>query len=174
MVIVNSDITTDPTINVRCSYPMGTVDTPNNIPINLSDKQLLNIYRLCLPSSNFVIRYNYAPSVDYGYYCYVSNIPILPSTSFFSTPVEASKFWARIKGFFTSAWKAIKNIVPKVAKVVSPILPPPYGTVVAGVGAGVSAVDNVINTITTASVKQTSVLAGSVKVEDTDVFEITP
>lgn len=57
---------------------------------------------------------------------------------------------------------------------VSPILPPPYGTVVAGIGAGVSAVDNVINTITTASVKQTELLAGAVNVEDTDVFEVTP
>lgn len=89
-------------------------------------------------------------------------------------PNQASKFWKRIKGFFTSAWKAIKNIVPKVTKVVSPILPPPYGTVVAGIGAGVSAVDNVINTITTASVKQTELLAGAVNVEDTDVFEVTP
>lgn len=89
-------------------------------------------------------------------------------------PNQASKFWARIKGFFTSAWKAIKNIVPKVTKVVSPLIPPPYGTVVAGIGAGVSAVDNVINAVATSGVKQSSTLAGSVTVDDTDAFTLVP
>lgn len=80
------------------------------------------------------------------------SVPIMPIMPL-EIPLTASKFWKRIKGFFTSAWKAIKNIVPKVAKVVSPILPPPYGTVVAGIGTGVSVVDNAINAIATSAVK---------------------
>lgn len=85
-------------------------------------------------------------------------------------PITASKFWKRIKGFFQSAWKAIKNIVPRVAKVVSPILPPPYGTVVAGVGAGVAAVDNVINAVAAAGVKEPAQLSGAIQVTDDDEF----
>lgn len=89
-------------------------------------------------------------------------------------PNQASKFWKRIRGFFQSAWKAIKNIVPKVTKVVSPILPPPYGTVVAGIGAGVSAVDNVINAVATSATKVSDTLEGAITVGDEDAFEVTP
>lgn len=61
-----------------------------------------------------------------------------------------------------------------MAKVVSPVLPPPYGTVVAGVGAGVTAVDNVINTIATSAVKSTDYMSGIVSIDEEDAFKITP
>lgn len=61
-----------------------------------------------------------------------------------------------------------------MAKVVSPIIPPPYGTVVAGIGAGVSAVDNVINAVATSATKVSETLEGAVTVGDEDAFEVTP
>lgn len=68
-------------------------------------------------------------------------------------PLTASKFWKRVKGFFQSAWKVIKKIVPKAIKIVSPALPPPYGTIATVIGGGVSAIDNAINAAATVAVK---------------------
>ena len=45
---------------------------------------------------------------------------------------------------------------------------------VAGIGAGVSAVDNVINAVATSAAKVSNSLSGSVTIDDNDVFEIIP
>lgn len=79
------------------------------------------------------------------------SVPIMPIMPL-ELPVTASKLWKRIKGFFRSAWRVIKGVVPRAAKVVSAIVPPPYGTVVAGIGAGVTAIDNVVNAVATGNV----------------------
>lgn len=62
------------------------------------------------------------------------------------------KVWARIKKFFSKAWRTIKNVVGIAAPIASKVIPPPYGTVVAGIGAGVNAIDNFINASATSSV----------------------
>lgn len=68
------------------------------------------------------------------------------------------KVWRRIKGFCKKAWKALPKVIgiaKKVANVVAPILPPPYGTVVSGVTAATSAVSNALNLVGNVSQKAT-------------------
>lgn len=61
----------------------------------------------------------------------------MPSTSFFSTPVEASKIWARIKGALSKAFKWVAGVARKVVPIASAVIPPPYGTVVTTVNSAI-------------------------------------
>lgn len=84
------------------------------------------------------------------------------------------KVWRRIKRFCKKAWKALPKVLgiaKKVATVVAPIIPPPYGTAVAGIASATGAVSNALNLIGNVSQK-TSGLA----MMDTegDKFIVTP
>lgn len=96
-----------------------------------------------------------------------------PKASNFFMRSYTGKVWARIKKFFTKAWKVVKNVVGVVVPVASKVLPPPYGTVAAGVGATVSAIDSTINAFATVSNNTTLAGAAPVTLEG-DYFEITP
>lgn len=60
------------------------------------------------------------------------------------------KVWRRIKGFCKKAWKALPKVLgiaKKVATVAAPLIPPPYGTAVAGIASATGAVSNALNLI---------------------------
>lgn len=84
------------------------------------------------------------------------------------------KVWRRIKGFCKKAWKALPKVLgiaKKVATVVAPVIPPPYGTAVTGIAAATGAVSNALNLIGNVSQKTTGLA-----LMDTadDKFIVTP
>lgn len=84
------------------------------------------------------------------------------------------KVWRRVKGFCKKAWKALPKVIgvaKKVASVVAPILPPPYGTVVSGVTAATSAVSNALNLVGNVSQKATGL---ALMDTSTDKFVVIP
>lgn len=84
------------------------------------------------------------------------------------------KVWRRIKGFCKKAWKALPKVLgvaKKVATVVAPVIPPPYGTAVAGIASATGAVSNALNLIGNVSQKSTGL---ALMDTSEDKFIVTP
>lgn len=84
------------------------------------------------------------------------------------------KVWRRIKRFCKKAWKALPKVLgiaKKVATVTAPIIPPPYGTAVAGIASATGAVSNALNLI--GNVSQTTTGLSMMDTEG-DKFIVTP
>lgn len=84
------------------------------------------------------------------------------------------KVWRRIKGFCKKAWKALPKVLgvaKKVATVAAPLIPPPYGTAVAGIASATGAVSNALNLIGNVSQKSTGL---ALMDTSEDKFVVTP
>lgn len=84
------------------------------------------------------------------------------------------KVWRRIKRFCKKAWKALPKVLgiaKKVATVTAPIIPPPYGTAVAGIASATGAVSNALNLIGNVSQKTTGL---AMMDTEGDKFIVTP
>lgn len=84
------------------------------------------------------------------------------------------KVWRRVKGFCKKVWKALPKVLgvaKKVATVTAPIIPPPYGTAVAGIASATGAVSNALNLIGNVSQKSTGL---AMMDTDGDKFIVTP
>lgn len=84
------------------------------------------------------------------------------------------KVWRRIKGFCKKAWKALPKVLgiaKKVATVAAPLIPPPYGTAVAGIASATGAVSNALNLIGNVSQKTTGL---ALMDTSEDKFIVTP
>ena len=85
------------------------------------------------------------------------------------------KLWRRIKGVAKKVWKALPKVLglaKKVTTAVAPVIPPPYGTVVAGISSGIGTAETALNLI--GSVKSNATTLEAAFDASEDKFEVTP
>lgn len=90
--------------------------------------------------------------------------------------IVTGKIWRRIKGFFQRVYRAVKKVLPivaKVATVAGAVIPPPAGTIIMAVGKGITTATTAINAIAAGFQKQGVLALGEVVDYEQDVFTLT-